>query len=301
MYDVIIIGSGPAGMSAAIYAERAKLKTLVLEKNYISGGQVLTTYEVENYPGFPGISGMDLAAKFKAHGEEAGVCVAREEVTELQPQKDRVIVKTNDNVYETKALIAAMGATHRKLGVPGEEEFTGRGVSYCATCDGAFFKNKTVAVVGGGDVALEDAVFLSRLCEKVYVIHRRDTLRGAKSLQEKLARCENVEILWNTRVVEIQGKEMAESLTIQNVNDRKESQLPVNGVFVAVGIKPVSALLDGIVELDEDGYVKAGENGITSHRRIFAAGDIRTKELRQIITAASDGANTINKIVNSII
>ena len=301
MYDVIIIGTGPAGMAAAIYAERAKLKTLVLEKNYISGGQVLTTYEVDNYPGLPGISGMELSEKMKDHAEKLGTKVNTEEVTEIIPEEDLVKVVTKEQTYETKSLVVATGARHRHLQVPGEEELTGMGVSYCATCDGAFFKNRITAVIGGGDVAIEDAIFLARICKKVYLIHRRDELRGAKSLQEKLFTYDNVEVLWDSIVTKINGQEMLESLTVENVKDGSVKELETNGVFIAVGITPNSALFKGVVDLDEAGYIKGDENGVTSHRRIFAVGDVRTKALRQIVTAVSDGANAINTIANHLL
>lgn len=296
LYDVIIIGTGPAGLAAAIYASRAKLNMLLLDKSRFAGGQVLTTYEVDNYPGFPGVSGMELGKKFKEHAIDMGAEVVAEEVLSVKPQPDRVIVETKKDTYETKTVLLATGADHKLLGVPGEAELTGMGVSYCATCDGAFFKNRTTAVVGGGDVAVEDAVFLARLCKKVYLIHRRDELRAAKSLQEKLFGMDNVEILWDTVVKEIQGKDKVEQLITESVKDGSRQELPVDGVFIAVGIAPNSQVLEGVVEMEEGGYVKAGEDGQTSEPRIFAAGDIRTKDLRQIVTAVSDGANAIHAI-----
>lgn len=296
LYDVIIIGTGPAGLAAAIYARRAKLNMLLLDKSRFAGGQVLTTYEVDNYPGFPGIGGMELGKKFKEHAAALGAEAAAEEVLSVKPEADRVIVETKKGTYETKTVLAAMGAGHRLLGVPGEEELAGMGVSYCATCDGAFFKNKTTAVVGGGDVAVEDAIFLARLCKKVYLIHRRDALRAAKSLQEKLFSMDNVEVLWDSVVKEIQGKDKVEQLITESVKDGRRQELPVEGVFIAVGIAPNSQILEGVVEMEEGGYVKAGEDGQTSQPRIFAAGDIRTKPLRQIVTAVSDGANAIHTI-----
>lgn len=296
MYDVIIIGTGPAGLAAAIYAKRAKLNMLLLDKSRFAGGQVLTTYEVDNYPGFCGISGMELGKKFKEHAQELGAEVIAEEVLSIQPQSDKVVVETKKTTYETKTVLVATGADHKLLGVPGEEELTGMGVSYCATCDGAFFKNKTAVVVGGGDVAVEDAVFLARLCEKVYLIHRRDELRAAKGLQEKLFALDNVEVIWDTVVKEIQGKEKVEQIMMESVKDGSWKELPADGVFIAVGIKPNSQILEGIVEMEEGGYVKAGEDGQTSEPRVFAAGDIRTKQLRQIVTAVSDGANAIHTI-----
>ena len=294
IYDVIIIGTGPAGLAAAIYAKRAKLNMLLLDKSRFAGGQVLNTYEVDNYPGFPGINGMELGKKFKEHAQNMGAEVVAEEVLSIKPQPDKVLVETKKNSYETKTVLVATGADHKLLGVPGEEELTGMGVSYCATCDGAFFKNKKVAVVGGGDVAVEDAIFLARLCEKVYLIHRRDGLRAAKSLQEKLLSIDNVEILWDTVVKEVQGKDKVERLVIESVKDGSRKDLTVEGLFVAVGIAPNSGLLKGVVDMDEGGYVKAGEDGQTSEPRIFAAGDLRTKALRQIVTAVSDGANAVH-------
>lgn len=296
IYDVIIIGTGPAGLAAAIYAKRAKLNMLLLDKSRFAGGQVLNTYEVDNYPGFPGINGMELGKKFKEHAQNMGAEVVAEEVLSIKPQPAKVLVETKKNTYETKTVLVATGADHRLLGVPGEEELAGMGVSYCATCDGAFFKNKKVAVVGGGDVAVEDAIFLARLCEKVYLIHRRDELRAAKSLQEKLLSMDNVEVLWDTVVKEVQGKDKVERLIIDSVKDSSSQELPVDGLFVAVGIAPNSELLKDVVEIDEGGYVKAGEDGQTSEPRIFVAGDIRTKQLRQIVTAVSDGANAVHTL-----
>lgn len=296
IYDVIIIGTGPAGLAAAIYAKRAKLNMLLLDKSRFSGGQVLTTYEVDNYPGLPGISGMELGKKFKEHANAMGAESVAEGVLTIKPESDKVVVETKKGTYEAKSVLVATGADHRLLGVPGEEELTGMGVSYCATCDGAFFKNKTTAVVGGGDVAVEDAIFLARQCEKVYLIHRRDELRGAKSLQEKLFSMDNVEVIWDSVVTEIKGSDKVEGITIQSVKDGSNKELALDGVFVAIGIAPNSNVLAGVVEMDESGYVIAGEDGQTSNPRIFVAGDIRKKPLRQIVTAVADGANAIHTI-----
>ncbi|MGN0484756.1 MAG: thioredoxin-disulfide reductase [Lachnospiraceae bacterium] len=295
MYDVIIIGSGPAGLSAAIYAERARLNTLIFEKEPMSGGQIVVTSEVDNYPGLPGVNGFDLAQTFRDHAEKAGATFCEEEVIRVENASDRKKVITNQNTYETKTVVLAMGATHRKLGVPGEEELAGAGVSYCATCDGAFFKNRVAAVVGGGNVALEDALFLARMCKTVYLIHRRDAFRGEAILQEQVKNTENITILYNTQVKEILGDGQVESLKIvtKTADGEETSDLSVNGVFIAVGILPQSTLAEGLCELDEQGYVKAGEDGVTSTPGIFVAGDIRTKSLRQVITSASDGANCI--------
>ena len=294
VYDLIIIGSGPAGLGAAIYAQRARLDTLVIEKAMVSGGQVLTTYEVDNYPGLPGIGGYDLGLKFREHADKLGAQFQEDQVLKVEddgPDGTKRVVCVN-GTYEAKALILDTGAVHRKLGIPGEEEFGGMGVSYCATCDGAFFRNKVTAVIGGGDVAVEDAIFLARMCSKVYLIHRRDALRAAKSLQESLMALENVEILWDSVADSIQGDGKVECLSISNVKTGEKQELPVQGVFIAVGITPESSAFAGLVEM-EHGYIKAGEDGKTSAPGIFAAGDVRTKQLRQIITAAADGANAV--------
>lgn len=289
-YDLIIIGSGPAGLSAAVYGKRAGLNLLVIEKNYMSGGQILNTYEVDNYLGMPGMNGFDMGMQFRAHADKLGVEFLEAEVTGLEKGTEKVVHTTKGD-YNTKAVLLAMGAQHAKLGVPGEERLSGRGVSYCATCDGAFYKNKTVAVVGGGDVALEDAAFLARYCTKVYLIHRRDELRGAPILQQQLEGLENVEILYSHTVQEICGEEVVDSLLLQNKKDGSSVALQVEGVFIAVGMLPESGWVPDWLEQDKKGYLVAGEEGKTSVEGIFAAGDIRTKALRQIITAVSDGAN----------
>ena len=293
MYDVIIVGSGPAGLSAAIYGQRAGLRTLVLEKNPLSGGQILNTYEVDNYPGLPLISGMELGSRFRKHADEQGAAFVTAEVKEIRDQGDNKKLITDQEEYETKTVILAMGAAHRNLGVPGEQELTGMGVSYCATCDGAFFRGRDVAVVGGGDVALEDALFLARGCRKVYLIHRRDAFRGAKILQQRVLETENIQPVYDTEVKEIRGEDAVESLLIYNKKTGETSELEVQGVFIAVGIRPNTGQIAGLPETDEGGYIIAGEDGATSIPGIFAAGDIRTKALRQVITATSDGANAI--------
>ena len=296
LYDVIILGSGPAGLSAAIYAQRAKLNALVVEEKPLSGGQILDTYEVDNYPGMKGMSGFELGMKFREHADALGVKFYTAQVQKVRNADGWKEVVTDQDTLQAKTIILAMGANHRKLGVPGEEALSGMGVSYCATCDGAFFKGKTVAVVGGGDVALEDALFLARGCEKVYLIHRREELRGAKILQEQVQQTENIEILWNSEVREIQGEGKVEKITVNNNIEETDSQLEVQGVFIAVGIQPNNEAVKDVVELDEQGYVKALENTVTSQPGIFAAGDIRPKQLRQVITAAADGANAVTSV-----
>lgn len=293
MYDIIIIGSGAAGLSAAIYAQRACLDTIVIEKNGISGGQVLNTWEVDNYPGFPGVTGFELSRQFREHANKLGARVVQDEVVQVELSGNVKKVVCEEETYEARCVILASGAHHRTLEVPGEEELRGAGVSYCATCDGAFFRGRTVAVVGGGDAALEDAIFLARMCEKVYIVHRRDKLRGAKRLQERLQALENIEFVWNSETAAIEGNGQVEALRLRQTQTGEERRLDVDGVFIAVGIAPESELYAGQLELDEQGYIRADESGQTSVPGVFAAGDVRTKALRQILTAASDGANCV--------
>lgn len=300
MYDVIIIGSGPAGMSAAVYAKRAGLNLLLIEKSPISGGQVLNTYEVDNYLGIPGISGYDLSMKFKEHVEKLNCTSIEAEVEKVELLSEVKKVYTQQGDFEAKNIIIATGATHAHLGVPGEEELSGMGVSYCATCDGAFFRNKTVAVVGGGDVAVEDAIFLARTCEKVYVIHRRNELRAAKILQEELLSLPNVEVIWDTVVTEICGEDMVEKLQLRQVKTEELSELKVQGVFIAVGIHPDTDLFREEVKCNESGYICAGEDGATHIPGVFAAGDVREKPVRQIITAVADGANAAISVSRNV-
>lgn len=296
IYDVIILGSGPAGLSAAIYAQRARLNTLVIEEKPLSGGQILDTYEVDNYPGLQGIGGFELGMKLREHADTLGVTFHTAQVQKVQAAGNLKEVVTEKETFQTKSVIVATGATHRKLGVQGEEELVGAGVSYCATCDGAFFKGKTVAVVGGGDVALEDALFLARGCEKVYLIHRRDEFRGAKVLQEQVQRTENITVLWNSEVKEIQGENKVEKILLHNNIEETDTTLEVQGIFIAVGIQPNNDVVKEVVAVDEQGYVKALEDTVTSEPGIFAAGDVRTKQLRQVITAAADGANAVTSV-----
>ena len=291
IYDLIIVGSGPAGLSAAVYGKRAGLDLLVIEKQPMSGGQVLNTYEVDNYLGLPGINGFDMGMQFREHVDKMGVEFAEAEVKVVNDKGDIKEVVTDAGIFKARTLILASGAQHAKLGVPGEEELSGMGVSYCATCDGAFFKNRTVAVVGGGDVAVEDAIFLARNCEKVYLIHRRDELRAADVLQKALLSLPNVEVLWSHVVEEICGEDMTESLQIKDVKTGEVKNLLVAGVFIAVGIVPQTEIYEGLVEMNQGGYIIAGEDCATSAAGIYAAGDCRAKNLRQIITAVADGAN----------
>ncbi len=293
IYDMIIIGSGPAGLTAGIYGKRAGLSILVMEGSFIQGGQIVNTYEVDNYPGLPGISGMDLAEKMKDHLLAQGGKIVRGKVRSISLEGEIKIVHTKKEEYRAKTVVLAAGAVHRKLEVPGEDEFSGMGVSYCATCDGAFFKDKTVAVVGGGDVAVEDAIFLSRTCKKVYLIHRRDELRAAKVLQDALRNISNIELCWNRCVTEIGGSNQVEWIQTETTDTKQTERINVNGIFIAVGIIPDTGFIKDLIHLDTKGYVVAGENGQTNIPGIYAAGDIRTKQLRQIITAAADGANCV--------
>lgn len=296
MRDIIIIGSGPAGMGAAIYGKRAGLDTLVIEGTGMSGGQVTQTYEVDNYLGLPGVNGFDMAMTFQAHMEKLGAEFEMGMVTSVEKKDGYFEIIVDGNTYETKTVIIATGASHNKLMVPGEEELAGMGVSYCATCDGAFFKGRTTVVVGGGDVAIEDAIFLARGCEKVYLVHRRDELRGAKILQNNLMSLPNVEIVWDSVVEKIEGQDQVEEVVIRNVKTGEESKLQADGIFIAVGIHPNTEYFAGLVEMDKNGYIIAGESCETSIPGIFVAGDTRTKELRQIITAVADGANAVNSV-----
>lgn len=297
IYDVIIVGSGPAGLSAAVYAMRAQLETLIIEKDPMSGGQILNTYEVDNYLGLPGINGFDLGMKMREHADKLGAQFISGEVEKIESsEKIKSVSLADGTKFETRTIIISTGASYSKLGLEGEKKLSGKGVSYCATCDGAFFRNKTVAVIGGGDTAVEDAIFLARGSKQVYLIHRRDSLRAVKILQEKLLSLPNVTVLWDSVVDEIIGEEQVEGITVRYLNSNTTSRLDLDGVFVAIGTKPNTQIVEGVVELTENKYINAGEDCITSVPGIFAIGDLRTKPLRQIITAASDGATAITSI-----
>ena len=296
-YDVIIIGSGPAGLSAAIYAMRAELSCIVIEKAGLSGGQIINTYEVDNYPGTPGISGFDLSQKFREHCDKLGTTFITGEVKGFALEGElKVITMDDDTVYRSKTVVIATGGVPRHLNVDGEEKLSGMGVSYCATCDGAFFRKKTVAVVGGGDVAVEDAIFLARICERVYVIHRRDQFRASKGISSKLLAMDNVTILWDSVVERINGEEAVESIEVKNLKSNETTKYDLSGVFIAVGYIPNSETYKNVVATDESGYIIAGESCQTNVPGVYAAGDVRSKDLRQIITAASDGANAITAV-----
>ncbi len=300
MFDVIIIGAGPAGMAAAIYAGRAKLDTLLLEKEF-AGGQVAKTYEVANYPGIAAIIGPDLALQMQEHAKVFGISPVVEEVTEVQLEGKTKIVKTRKHTYESKTVIIATGANWKELGLPMERTLRGKGVSYCATCDGAFFDGKVTAIVGGGDTAVEDAIFLARHSPKVYVIHRRNQFRAAKVLQEKLFEQPNVEVLWDTEVLEIIGDDTVKGIRIKNNKNGEMKELEIEGLFVAIGTIPNGALFTGKVAMDEVGYIQAGEDCKTDVPGVFVAGDLRRKVLMQIITAAADGAVALYGVEKFII
>lgn len=300
MYDCIIIGSGPAGLSAAIYAVRGGMDILVLESAAMSGGQVLNTYEVDNYLGLPGMDGFEMGTTFRKHADKLGVNFKTAQVMAVEDAGDKKIVRTKKEELETKTVILAMGAKHALLGAKGEAEYTGKGVSYCATCDGAFYRGRIAAVVGGGDVALEDAIYLAKLCKKVYLIHRRNEFRGAKILQDEVLSMPNIEILYSCTVEEIYGSDMVEGILVKDKNTGVSQRIEVDALFVAVGLVPNSGIVKNLPILNDADYVIAGEDGMTNVSGIFVAGDIRKKPLKQIITAASDGANAANSAIDYV-
>ncbi|MCR5595836.1 MAG: thioredoxin-disulfide reductase [Lachnospiraceae bacterium] len=289
-YDMLIIGSGPAGLGCALYAARAGIDALVIEKSPLPGGQIINTTEVDNYLGLPGIGGFEMGDTFRKHVEKLGGTFTEDEISSIEKEGDTWKLTGNADTYQGYTVVFATGAHRSKLGIPGEEEYTGRGVSYCATCDGAFFRNKETVVIGGGDVAVEDAVYLAGLCSHVTLVHRRDELRAAHSVQESLFAKENVTVAWNTIPDEVIGEGTVQSLKVHNKETGEETSISASGVFIAVGMKPDSELAAGVCELDERGYIKAGEDCKTSTPGIYAAGDVRTKVLRQVITAVADGA-----------
>lgn len=296
MYDLVIIGSGPAGLSAAVYAKRACLSVLVVEKEAFAGGQMVYTEEVDNYLGLNAKSGFELAESFKQHALDLDVSFAEGAVEKIVPKDGKwsLHMESGEDI-ETKTVLLATGATHRKLGVPGEETFAGVGVSYCATCDGAFFQGKSVAVVGGGDVALEDALYLANICEHVYLIHRRNELRGTKVLQNQVFANEKITFIGESEVTAIIGDKQVSGISVHNKVIDETKELSVAGVFIAVGMEPQSDLYAPLLSL-EHGYVPAGEDCATEKDGLYVAGDVRTKRLRQIVTAVADGANAVHSI-----
>jgi len=296
MYDVVIIGGGPAGMTAGIYAARAGYKTVILETG-APGGQAATTETIENYPGFPGgVSGPDLMMKFYEQTVNFGVEMNFQQVSAIEPQGAVKKVIAGDTTYETRSIIIASGARPRVLGVNGEAKFRGKGVSYCATCDGFFFKDREVAVVGGGDTAVEEALYLSKICSKVTIIHRRNELRATKIVQERAMKNDKIYFIWDSVVDEVIGDEKVTELSLHNVKTQEKQSLKVDGVFVFVGYIPNSDFLPASITLDERGYVLTDGQLQTNIPGVFAVGDVRRKNLRQVATAVGDGAQVITAL-----
>jgi len=294
MYDLIIIGGGPAGLTAGLYAARYKLKTILIEKAPFAGGQLLKTSYIENYPGFDeAVLGYDLATKMENQAIRFGLEVIKETVTKIELTDEKKSVYTEENEYHAKTAIISTGSEPRMLGIPGEKEFYGRGVSYCGTCDAPFFKDKVVAVIGGGNTAIEESLHIAKYASKVYIIHRRDELRADKICQEKAFAEERIEVVWNSIIKSIDFQTAEDrQITILNKKTEKESKLKVDGVFVFIGLNPNTDLFKGQIALTKDGFIaqKAGEDMKTNIAGVFAAGDVRDKVLRQIVNAAGDGA-----------
>lgn len=293
IYDIVIIGGGPGGMTAGIYGGRAELETLILEKQF-HGGQMVSTNEIENYPALPDTNGIELSNAMLEHAKRFGAEIRYNGVDKIEVLEDGLKKLTvGEDEILTKSVILSMGATSRKLGIPNEEKFTGRGVGYCAICDGGFYRNKVVAVNGGGDTAVEDALYLSRIASKVYLIHRRDELRANKTLQTRLFESD-VEVVWNSTIKEVVGEDKTEAIITVDKTDGSERRIDIDGLFVAIGSNPNSELVKDLVELAPNGYIITDEDCKTSAEGIFAIGDIRKKSLRQIITAAADGAIAVH-------
>lgn len=290
LFEVLIIGGGPAGLTAAIYGRRYGLSVLVIEKN-VYGGTVMLTDRVDNYPGFPeGLKGKDLGSLFKSHCDEYEAEYVSDNITSLRRDGENFVLEGEGGSYLGKSVIIASGTKPRRLDIPGENKFIGRGVSFCASCDGYFFQGKDVAVIGGGDSAVSEAIFLATICHKVYVIHRRDSLRAAKALADEAKIIKNISFIWNSIPTSIIGERSVEGLEIKNVLTSEVSNLSVKGVFIYIGEEPQTDIYRGLIELDDKGYIITDENMKTSMEGVFAAGDIRKKPLRQIVTAVSDGA-----------
>lgn len=298
MLDTVIIGSGPAGLTAAIYASRAALNYIVLEKAGYSGGQIVTTSDLDNYPGMPNIDGASFSMALQDHAEKLGAQIKEATVKQIEKLADGSFVVHTEagEAYETRTVVLAMGAHARSLDIPGEQELMSRGVYYCATCDGAFYRNKVTAVIGGGNTALEDVLFLAKICQKVYLVHRRDELRGDKHSQEKIFALDNVEFIKSALPIAIHGDKKVSSLEVEMKKTGERQQIPVDGIFIAVGNIPNNEIVPEFVATDESGYVIADEMGRTNCPGVFVAGDLRNKELRQVITAAGDGANAIKSV-----
>ncbi len=290
IYDVIIIGGGPAGYTSALYTARAGFDTLVIEK-FSAGGQMTQTSQIDNYPGFDeGVDGFTLGFKMQNGAERFGAKTMQSEVLSVQLKDKIKTVVTDDGTFHSKTIIIATGAGHKHLGLENEENLIGKGVGYCAACDGMFYKGKTVAVVGGGNSAAADALLLSKICEKVFLIHRRDTLKATKVYHEPLMKTENVEFIWDSVVTEILFDEMVNGLKIKNIKTESESEISCNGFFISIGRSPETSIFKEQVDIDEFGYIIADETTKTNIEGVFAVGDVRTKVVRQIVTAVADGA-----------
>lgn len=288
-YDVVVIGAGPAGLAASLYTGRARLRTLVVEKG-IPGGQILLTDWVENFPGFPeGVAPFELIENFKKQALKFGATIETDEARAIRKDGEGWVVVGMNGEYRTRAVIIATGASYRKLGLPGEERLTGRGISYCATCDGAFFRDRDVAVVGGGDNALTEAIFLTRFCRKLYLIHRRDRFRAIKILQERVFSNPKIEVLWNSVVEAVEGETHLERVIVRDVKENRSYPLPVDGLFVSIGMKPHTDFVKGLVELNEWGEIKVDQKMATSQPGIFAAGDVAEACPKQVATAVGTG------------
>lgn len=288
-YDLVIIGAGTAGLSAAVYGVRAGLRTLVIEEN-LHGGQIINTPDIVNYPAIEIISGADFANNLLEHAVHLGAQIVYEKIASLDLGGEVKEITTNQNQYSAKAVIIANGAQRRKIGCPGENEFQGRGVSYCATCDGGFYKNQTVCIAGGGNTALEDALYLARICKTVHLIHRRDAFRGNKQTVQKVKQTKNIHLHLNKQIIRIEGTQKVDTAVIEDTKTKSESIIETDGVFIAIGLTPQNQAFKEWLDLDNDGYVIAGEDCKTKTPGLFVAGDTRTKEVRQLITAAADGA-----------
>jgi thioredoxin reductase (NADPH) len=301
MYDVVIVGAGSAGLAAGIYAARAGMNAVILETVY-PGGQIARANHVENYPGFPdGVDGADLALRFKSQAERLGAVIETAEVTGFELEGDEKTVRTSDKEYKAKAVVLAMGARFKTLGLFSEGRLTGSGVSYCATCDGAFFKAKDVAVVGGGDTAVEDALFLTAFANKIYIVHRRSELRAQKALQEKAFANEKIEFVWDSEVETILGENFVEGIRVKNLKTSAMHEIKLSGVFIAVGTEPQTEGVKSQLKTDTSGYIITDADMKTSLPGVFAAGDIVAKSLRQVVTAAADGAVAINSVKKYIL
>ena len=297
IYDLVIIGSGPAGMSAAIYAQRAMLDFVMIEKEYMPGGQVVQTYEVDNYPGIPKTNGMDLGLKFSEHAKELGAKSITAEVKEIYADEEiKEIMLKNGDTLKTRTIILATGAVHQTLGIEGEEKLKGMGVSYCATCDANFFEDFEVYVVGGGDSAVEEAMYLTKFARKVTIIHRRDELRAAKSIQEKAFKNPKLFFMWDSVVEELEGDDILQAMYVKNVKTGEVTKVEADpedgmfGLFGFIGTVPNTKIFEGVIDMDERGYIKTDADMHTNIPGVYAAGDVRVKSLRQVVTAAADGA-----------